>query len=123
VVGVDLFGHYIFRLPKLLYFGKFFMVVSLHISIFRIKVCIFVLCVHFVKRTRNLFNIYFLNVLMFCIFGVEFDKFFLLHHFSNKDDLFYFIQSDGSPLVKLIKLAMITFSIWMIWRIMNYARF
>jgi len=32
-------------------------------------------------------------------------------HFSNKDDLLSFIKSDGSPLVKLNKLAMIIFSI------------
>jgi len=35
-------------------------------------------------------------------------------HFSNKDDLLSFIKSDGSPSVKLIKLAVIIFSIWMI---------
>ena len=50
----------------------------LQINIFRIKVCIYVLCIRFVKSTRNLFNIYFLNVLMLCIFGVGFGKFFLL---------------------------------------------
>jgi len=50
----------------------------LHINIFIIKVCIYVLCVRSVKSMRNLFDIYFLNVLMLCIFGVEFDKFFLL---------------------------------------------
>jgi len=44
-------------------------------------------------------------------------------HFSNKDDLLSFIKSDGSPLVKLIKLAVITFSIWILWRMRNYARF
>jgi len=44
-------------------------------------------------------------------------------HFSNKDDLLSFIKSDGSPLVKLIKLLVITFSIWMLWRMRNYARF
>jgi len=44
-------------------------------------------------------------------------------HLSNKDDLLSFIKSDGSPLVKLIKLVVITFSIWIIWRLMNYARF
>jgi len=46
---------------------------------------------------------------------------FLTSHFSNKDDLLSFIKSDGSPLVKLIKLVVITFSIWMIWRMRNYA--
>ena len=30
------------------------------------------------KSKRNLFNIYFLNVVMLCIFGVGFDRFFLL---------------------------------------------
>ena len=44
-------------------------------------------------------------------------------HFSNKDDLLSFIKSDDSPLVKLIKLVVITFSIWMQWRMMNYSRF
>ena len=58
---------------KLLPFGKF-----LKINIFKIKVCIFVLCVRFVKSTRNLFNIYFLNVMMLCLFEVGFDRFFLL---------------------------------------------
>jgi len=46
---------------------------------------------------------------------------FLTSHFSNKDDLLSFIKSDVSPLVKLIKLVVITFSIWMIWRMKNYA--
>ena len=75
---VNLFGLHIFRLPKLLSFGKFFMGGFLQISIFKIKVCIFVLCVRFVKSTRNLFNIYFLNVKMLCVFGVGFNTFFLL---------------------------------------------
>jgi len=44
-------------------------------------------------------------------------------HFFNKDDLLSFIKTDGSPLVKLIKLVVITFSIWMIWRMRNFARF
>jgi len=48
---------------------------------------------------------------------------FPIYHFSNKDDLLSFIKSDGSLLVKLIKLVVITFSIWMIWRMRNYARF
>jgi len=39
---------------------------------------------------------------MHCIFGVEFDRFFLLSHFSNKDDLLSFIKSNGNPLIKLI---------------------
>jgi len=42
---------------------------------------------------------------------------------SNNDYLLSFIKSDGSPLVKLIKFIVITFSIWMIWRMRNYARF
>jgi len=54
---------------------------------------------------------------MLCVFGVGFDTFF-----SNKDDLLYFIKSYGCSLVKLIKLTVITFSIW-IWRMRNYARF
>jgi len=48
---------------------------------------------------------------------------FLTSHFSNKDDLISFIKSDGSPLIKLIKFNVIVFSIWMIWRMRNYARF
>jgi len=48
---------------------------------------------------------------------------FLTYHLSNKDYLLSFIKSDDSPLVKLIKLVVITFSIWMIWRMRNYARF
>jgi len=35
--------------------------------------------------------------------------------------IYLFIKSDGSPLVKLIKLVVITFSIWR--RMRNYARF
>jgi len=57
------------------------------------------------------------------MFRVWFDIFFLLLHFSNKDDLLSFIKSDGSPLVKLIKLVVINFSIWMIRHMKNYARF
>ena len=63
---------------KTLVLWKIFMDGFLHISIFKIKVCIFILCVCFVKSTRNLFIIYFLNVLMLCVFGVGFGKFFLL---------------------------------------------
>jgi len=37
--------------------------------------------------------------------------------------MIFFIKSDGSPLLKLIKLVLITFSIWMIWHMRNYARF
>jgi len=48
---------------------------------------------------------------------------FLTSHFSNKDDLISFIKSDGSPFVKLIKLVAINFSVWMISRMRNYARF
>jgi len=48
---------------------------------------------------------------------------FLTSHFSNKHDFLSFIKSDGSPLAKLIKLTVITFSIWMIWRMRNYAIF
>jgi len=48
---------------------------------------------------------------------------FSTSHFSNKDDFLSFIKSDGSPLVKLIKLVVITFSIWMIWHMRNYAHF
>jgi len=48
---------------------------------------------------------------------------FLTSHFSNKDDLLSFIKSDDNPLVKLIKLAVITFSIWIIWCMRNYVRF
>jgi len=78
VVGVNLFGLHIFRLPKLLSFGKFFMGGFAQINLFKIKVCIFVLCVRFVKSMRNLFSIYFFNVLMLCVFRVGFDRFFLL---------------------------------------------
>ena len=44
-------------------------------------------------------------------------------HFFNKDDLLSFIKSDDSPLIKLTKFAVITFSIWMTWRMRNYACF
>ena len=43
--------------------------------------------------------------------------------FFNKDDLLSFIKSDGSPLVKLVKLVVITFSFWMIWCMRNYTHF
>jgi len=48
---------------------------------------------------------------------------FLTSHFSNKDYLLSFIKSDGIPLVKLINLVVITFPIWMILRMRNYATF
>ena len=92
----------------------------LQINIFSIKVCIYVICVRFVKNTMNLFNVYFLNVLMLCIFRVGFDRFFS-SHFSNKDYLFYFIKNDASHLFKFLQLAVITISIWMIWHMRNYA--
>jgi len=94
VVGVNLFGLHIFRLRKLLSFGKFFMGSFLQINIFKIKVCIFVICVHFVKSTRNLFNTYILNVLMLYIFGVEFDRFFLF--------LIYLIRMISSLLLRVM---------------------
>ena len=78
VVRVNLFGLQISHLPKLLSFEKFFMGDFLQINIFKIKVSIFVPCVRFVKSMKNLFIIYFLNDLMLCIFGVGFDRFFLL---------------------------------------------
>ena len=58
---------------------------------------------------------------MLCIFGVGFDIFFLL--LISQIRMIFFIKSDGSPLLKLIKLVLITFSIWMIWHMRNYARF
>ena len=66
----------------------------LHIGIFKVKVCIciFILCVRFVKTMRNLFNIYFLNVLMLCIFGVGFDRFFLLLIFLLKMIFFLLLR-------------------------------
>jgi len=50
-------------------------------------------------------------------------KIFLTPQFSNKNDILSFIKSDGSPLVKFLKVVVITFSIWMIWYMRNYARF
>jgi len=81
----------------------------LHISIFRINVCIFVLCVLFVKSTRNLFRIYFFEC--FNVLGIWswVREIFPTSYFSNKDDLLSFIKSDGSPLVKSIKFVVITF--------------
>jgi len=46
--------------------------------IFSIKVFIYALRVHFVESMMNIFSIYFFNVLLLCVFGVGFDKFFLL---------------------------------------------
>jgi len=48
---------------------------------------------------------------------------FPISHFSNMDYLLSFIKSDGSPLVKFIKLVVIIFSIWMIWRMRNFSCF
>ena len=101
VVGVNLFGLHIFCLPKLLSFEKFFMGGFLQINIFKIKVCIFVLCVRFVKNTRNLFIIYVLNVLMLCVFGVGFGRFFLLFiSLIRMVGLLSFIKNNGRSLVK-----------------------
>ena len=77
------------------------------------------LCEKHEKYIQHLF----LNVLMLCIFGVGFDRFFLLLIFLIRIIFFLFIKSDGSHLVKLIKLTVIIFSIWMIWRMRNYVRF
>ena len=38
-------------------------------------------------------------------------------------DLISFIKSFGSPFKKLIKIVVVSFSVWMIWRRMNYSRF
>ena len=46
-------------LSKTLVLWKFFMGDFLHINIFNIKVCLYVLCVRFVESMRNLFSIYF----------------------------------------------------------------
>jgi len=48
---------------------------------------------------------------------------FRTSHFSNKDKFLSFIKSDCSHLVKLIKFFVVSFSIWIIWRMRNYARF
>ena len=87
----------------------------LQINIFRIMVCIYVLCVHFCESTR-------IQLLFFeCSNALHIWSWvryiFLNYHFFSKDDLLSFIKSDGSPFVKLIELVVITFSIWMIWRI------
>ena len=39
---------------------------------------------------------------------------FLTPQLSNKEDLLSFIKSDGSSLVKLLKLVVVTYSIWII---------
>ena len=93
--------------------GKF-----LRINTFSIEVCINVLCVLFVKRRKNLFIIYFFNVLMLCIFGVGFRNFFLILTslmWISFLLLRTIIKNDDSPLINLIKIIVITFSIWMIW--------
>ena len=60
---------------------------------------------------RNLFNIYFFECSNALHIWSWVQKIFLTSHFSNKDDLLSFIKSYGSPLVKLIKFTVITFSI------------
>jgi len=113
-----------FILPsKTLVLYKVFHGIFLPINIFRINVCIYVLCVRFVKNMRNLFSIYFFECYNALHIWSWIRQIFLTSHYSNKDDLLSFIKSDGSPLVKLIKFVVITFSIWMIWRMRNYARF
>ena len=93
MVGVNLFGFHIFCLPKLLPFGNFFMGGFLHINIFKIKVCIFVICVRFMKNTESIQYLFF-NVLMFCVFGVGFGRFFLL--------LISLIRMIFSPLLRVM---------------------
>jgi len=110
VVRVNLFSLHIFCLPKLLSFGKFFMGGFLQINIFKIKVCIFVLCVRFVKNTGNLFSIYFFECSNALRIWSWVRQIFPTSHFSNKDNILSFTKSDGTPLVKLIKLAVISFS-------------
>jgi len=95
----------------------------LQINIFNIEVCIYVLCVCFVKSRRNLFTIYFLNVRMLCLFGVGFDKFSLLLISLMWMISFLLLRVMTFLWLILIKLVVITFSIWMIWRMRNYARF
>jgi len=72
---------------------------------------LYVLWVRFVKSTRNLFNIYFFPCSNALHIWSWIQQIFLTSHFSDKDDLLSFIKSDGSPLVNLIRLDVITFSI------------
>jgi len=108
VVGLNLFGLHIFRLPKLLSFGKFFMGSFLQINIFKIKVCIFVLCVRCEKYEESTQHLFFECSNALRIWSWV-QQIFPTSHFFNKDDLLSFIKSDGNPLVKLIKLVVITF--------------
>jgi len=86
-------------------------VIGIFLCLYSIEICIYVLCVRFVKGTRNLFNISFFDFSNTLRIWSWVRKIFLTSHFSNKDDLLVFIKSDGSPLVKLIKLVVVTFSI------------
>jgi len=123
VVGVNLFGLHIFHLRKLLSFGNFFMGGCLQTSIFKIKVCIFFsMCTLCEKHEESHQHLFFESSNALRIWSWV-RRIFPTSHFSNKDDLLSFIKSDGTPLVKLIKFVVITFSIWMIWRMRNYARF
>ena len=85
---------------KTLVLWKLFMGGFLQINIFKIKVCIFVLCVRFVKSTRNLFSIYFFECSNALRIWSWVRHIFPTSHFPNKDDLLSFIKSDGSLLVK-----------------------
>ena len=122
VVGVNSFGLHIFHLPKLVIWKVFLgrLLTYQHIQNKGLPICS--MCTLCEKHEESIQHLL-LNVLMLCVFWVGFDTFFLLIISLIRRILFLFIKSDGSPLVKLIKLAVITFSIWMIWRMRNYARF
>ena len=60
---------------------------------------------------------------MFCVFGVGFDTFFLLMISLIRMFFFILLRVMVVRWLNLVKLAVITFSIWMIWRMRNYACF
>jgi len=110
VVGVNLFGPHISRLVLWKVFhGRF--PTNQHIQ--NKGLHIYSMCTLCEKNDESIQHLYFEcpNALYIRIWVRQI---FPTSHFSNKDDLLSFFKSDGSPLVKLIKLVVITFSIWML---------
>ena len=114
MVGVNLFSLHIFHLPKLLSFEVFHerLPTDQHIQNKGLHICS--MCTLCEKHEESIQHLFFECYNALRIWS------WVQHTFPT---LISFIKSDGSPLVKLIKLAVITFSIWMIWRMRNYAHF
>jgi len=82
----------------------------------------YVFYVYFMQATRGEhYSHFFLNVTLFCIPILDCNKFFLIYKV-----LFYliqFIEVNGGLLLENIHMVVVTYFIWISWKMKNYFRF